>query len=567
MGRPGRRTQNIRLLSVGLAMLVGWSVVGYRLYTIQGSRAAAYAERGIDQRLHTEELAAARGTIFDRHGRELAVTVDAITVYANPHEITQPYVTAQLLGPMVGEDVDDLAERLAADSSFVYVRRQLERRQADRVRAADFPGIHFTEEPARVYPAGDLAAHVIGLVQVDNNRGLEGLERQYDEALTGVPGRLLVERDPDGRSIPQGEYRVVPARPGSDLVTTIDAEIQYAVQQTLAALVDQYQALGGTAVVLDPTTGQVLAMANVPTFDPNDRRATDPASFRNRAVTDLYEPGSTQKLITVAAALDAGAVTTGEVFDVPEGLTIDDKEYEDVGEHPPALTVADIVAYSSNIGTILIQRELGNDSFHEYLGRFGLGRQTAVDFPGEAEGVLPALEQWCAYTCGPSTAIGYNVSVTVLQMAAAFGAIANDGVWISPHLVMEVVDERGSRRPTQPVRRTVVTEQTAAQMRELLAGVVEKGTGYRAAVTGYRAGGKTGTTTKFHPDLIYDHDQVVASFIGMAPIEDPRLVVAVTVDSPNGGQFGGEVAAPAFAEIMEAALHQLGVPPETGGAS
>ncbi len=561
MSRRERRA-DLRLLSVGLAFVLGWGAVGYRLYQVQGPQAADYAARGIDQRLRHEELAADRGTIFDRNGRPLAVTVDAITVYANPRQVVDPVMQAKLLGPMTGVPAADLAEKLSADTGFVYVKRQLERRDAQRIADLDYPGIYFLDEPSRVYPSGDLAAHVLGFVQVDDNRGLEGLELLYDEELAGTPGRLLVERDPEGRGIPQGEYDVQAAMPGSDIVTTIDAEIQYAAEQALGTAVEETGAAGGSAVVMDPETGELLAIANVPTFDPNQRGGADPEAFRNRAITDLFEPGSTQKLITIAAALDAGVVHPGTRFSIPGELVIDDKTYTDVGQHPPELTVAEIVSYSSNIGTILVEQELGDERFHDYLERFGLGTATGVDFPGEAEGVLRPADEWCTTTCGASTAIGYRVSVTALQMAAAYGAIANDGVWVRPHVVKEIVDGSGSRRPATPLKQPVVSAETADVMRSMLGAVIESGTGGRAAVEGYRAGGKTGTTKRYDPVLIYEHGDVVASFIGMAPIDDPELVVAVIIDTPADGQFGGVVAAPVFAEIMKAALHQLGVPPD-----
>ena len=552
----------MRLLSVGVVIAMAWVGVGFRLYRIQGPGAEAYAERGIEQRLRREVTAAARGTIFDRTGAELAVTVDAVTVYANPREIDDPVTVAGLLAPLVDGDADAIAERLSQDTPFVYVARQLERHQADRVRASALPGVYFTKEPKRVYPAGSLASHVLGFVQVDDNSGLEGVEYQYDDVLTGTPGEVLVERDPYGHGIPQGEYAALPAEPGGDLVLTIHREIQYSVQQALAAVVAETDAAGASALVIAVETGEVLAMANVPDFDPNDRNAADLAAFRNRVVTDVYEPGSTQKLITIAAALEEGTVRPADVFSVPRRLVVADPEgdkvYEDVGNHPPDLTVSDIVAYSSNVGTILVEQRLGDELFRRYLARFGLGRPTEIDFPGEVGGLLRPITEWCPTTCGPSTAIGYGVSVTALQMAAAFAAIGNDGVWIQPHLVREIVDGAGSVQPVEPLTRAVVSPATAAQMRAMLAGVIEKGTGSRAAVDGYRVGGKTGTTQKIGADGTYG-DDVVASFIGMAPIDDPKLVVAVMIDAPATRQYGGEIAAPVFAEIMQAALHRLGV--------
>ncbi len=562
MRRPRRRTDGLRLVSVAVVLTLAWIGTGYRLYDLQANQADGFAERGFDQRLRSEELAADRGSIFDRDGGVLAMTVDAVTVYANPREIDDPETVAAFLAPLVGVEAATLADRLGRDTSFAYMARQLERRHADRVRMAQLPGVYFIPEPKRVYPSAGLAGQVVGLVRVDDNRGLEGVELQYDDVLTGTPGSLLVERDPQGNHIPQGEYAVVPAEPGSDLVLTIDREIQYVVEQRLLAAVEAADAEGGSAVVLDPETGEILAMANVPAFDPNRRDRVDADELRNRAVTDVYEPGSTQKLVTIAAAVDAGIVVPADVFTVPAELVIDDKRYTDVSKHPDRLTVADIVAYSSNIGTILIQEEAGNEILHRYLQAFGVGVATGVDFPGEAPGVLRPVEEWCKTTCGASTAIGYRVSVTALQMAAAYGVIANDGVWVQPHLVREIVDGRGTRSPVEPLARPVVSRQTAGLMRDMLEGVVEKGTGKLAAVPGYRVGGKTGTTEKYVIELGGYGDDVVASFIGMAPIADPKLVVAVIIDAPAGGEFGGVLAAPVFADIMEAALHQMGVPPD-----
>ncbi len=557
--RPRRRA-NVRVLGIGLVLVLAWGGVGYRLFDIQVADAAAYAARGEDQRLRRETLAAARGTIFDRDHHELAVTIDAVTVFADPREVTDPDFFASQLAPLTGEAYDVLVDRLSRDAAFVYVARQLDRRQAQLVQELGLQGIHFTEEPKRYYPAGDLAAQVVGFVGGDEGAGLEGVELQYDAILAGTPGELLVERDLRGRVIPQGRYAVTPPKPGADLVLTLDREIQFALQSALDTVVRSVEAEAATAVVVHVPTGEILAMGSAPTFDPNDLSRVDADAIRNRAVTDTFEPGSTQKLITVAAALEEGVFRPGDVLDVPETITIHDKEYEDVGKHPPQLTIADIVTYSSNVGTILIQQELGNAMLHEYLSRFGFGQATGLDYPGEAAGVLRDPRDWCETTCGANTAIGYRVSVTALQIAAAYAAVANDGVWIQPHLVREIIDVDGSRRGAEPVVRPVLSTKTAAQLRVMLEGVVDRGTGTNAAVPGYRIGGKTGTTKKYDPELFYEHEDVVASFIGMGPISDPEVVVAVMIDTPAGGEFGGEVAAPVFAEIMAVALHQLGIP-------
>lgn len=557
-----RRTSSGRLITVGVVLVMAWTLVGYRLTVVQGARAQDFAQRGLDQRLQSETLAADRGTVFDRDGRELAVTVDGVTVYANPSEIADPEGVASRLASIVGRNPTDLAQDLSQDIGFVYVARQLDTAVADEIRAAGLTGIYLLPEPRRVYPSGPLTAHVVGFVQADDNSGLEGIELQYDELLSGVPGQLLVERDPYGRVIPQGAYEVQPAEPGSDLVLTIQTEIQYAAMQALEAALERTGARSGSVVVVDPNTGEILAMVNLPTFDPNDRRFTDPEVLRNRAVTDVFEPGSTQKLITVAGALESGHVGPTSWLTIPHAIEIQDTVFEDITEHPDDLTVTEIVAYSSNLGTILLADMLGRQSLYTYMHAFGQGRASGIDFPGEASGVLRSPEEWCLTTCLAGTAIGYHVAVTPLQMAMVYAAVANDGIWVQPHLVREIVDGMGVSAPVVPLERRVISETTAVQMRSMLAAVVEGGTGSAAVVDGYRVGGKTGTTEKYViEEQSYSSEDVVASFIGMAPIDDPRVVIAVVLDAPQRDASGGKAAAPVFAEVMRAALHQLGVSP------
>ncbi len=560
--RP-RRGINVRLVSVGVALVMAWMGVGYRLVVVQGSRADEYAAKGLDQRLDREVLAADRGTIFDRDGRELAVTVDATTVYANPQKIDDPETVARLLAPLVGRSPESVLDDLTQDVGFVYIARQLEREDADRVREAQLPGIDFLTEPKRVYPTGRLSAHVIGFARPDDNRGLEGIEYQYDAELAGTPGELLVERDPYGRTIPQGLYSVVPAEPGSDLVLTVQTEIQYAALAALEAAIERTGARAGSIVVVAPETGEILAMVNLPTYDPNDRAGVVPRVMRNRAVTDTFEPGSTQKLVTVSAALEAELVDPITTFEIPEEIAIQDTVFRDFTLHPEQLTVTEIVAHSSNLGTILVGELLGNRLMHQYMFAFGQGRPSGVDFPGEVGGVLRPPEEWCVTTCLAGTSIGYHVAVTPLQMAMVYATVANDGVWVEPHLVRQVVDGRGVVEDVQPLERRVVSVTTARQVRLMLEAVVERGTGSAAFVSGYRVGGKTGTTEKYiAAEGAYSEEQVVASFIGMAPIDDPKVVVAVVLDSPVEDASGGSGAAPAFAEVTLAALHQLGEPPD-----
>ncbi len=436
----------------------------------------------------------------------------------------------------------------------------------------DIAGFELRDEDKRVYTAGPLAAQVIGFVRNDDGVGLEGAEYQFDDVLSGTPGVQIVERDPYGNPIPTGEFLIQPAVRGSDLVLTIDRGIQFEAERYLADTIELTDAVGGTVVAIDPATGEILAMATYPGFDPNDRSSYDVELFRNRAVSDVYEPGSTLKVVTVAAALEEDIVDPDQVLRLPARLAIHDKTYTDEGRRKKTrMTVTEIVEQSSNIGTILIQGAVGNKRHHAYLQAFGLGAPASGEFPGEAAGSLRPAHEWCDTTCGPATAIGYRVGVTPLQMASVFAAIANDGVWVEPHIVKEIIHSDGTSETYEPVVRPVLSKETAALMRDMLQGVVDNGTGSLAAVEGYTVGGKTGTTEKFIPDVGYSKDARIASFIGMAPIESPEIVIAVVLDSPSGEladgtelKFGGVSAAPLFARIASAALHQLGVEPDAG---
>ncbi len=561
----------MRLILLGFLFLGAWAVIGFRLFQVQVVRAEEYATQARAQRITTRELAPDRGTIFDRESRELAVSIDATSVYANPQQVTDPYVTATLIGGLLGLDVNELKNDLEGDGSFVFVARQLEWDLAQQVRDLELPGIHFVSEPKRVYPAGSLAAHVVGFVDIDSV-GIEGLEAEYNDLLTGKSGKLLVERDVAGRVIPQGEYDLEPAEPGTDLITSIDREIQFIAESACADALETTGSQRCTIVVLDPDTFEIRALVVAPTFDPANRASADPSLYSNAAVRSQYEPGSTQKIVTVAGALEEKAVGPTSEFLVSDHIELVDGAcksdtdeitgcFRDVNRHPDTvMTVRECVTVSSNVCTIMIGQKLGEDLLAKYLSDFGYGQPTGIDFPGELPGRVK-LDAGCT-TCPASAAIGYSVSVTPLQMAAVYATVANDGVWMSPRLVTAIVDGQGRRREIEPAERRVISESTARTLRILLRDVVEEGTGTRAAVDGYSVGGKTGTTRRFVEGQGYT-DQVIASFIGMAPIDDPELVVAVVLDAPAPEYAaGGLAAAPVFAEVIEGALQQMGVGPD-----
>ena len=572
-----------RMALIAFVVVAAWLGMGYRLFEIQVVRAEELAEEGLSQRLVTRPLAPQRGKIYDRNGNLLAMTVESKSIFAVPDQVTEPLWVAQQIGGLLGVDSEELYERLISDRDFVYIKRQVDGVLAEQVLAEEMPGVFAHPEPSRIYPAGPVASHVTGFVNIDGD-GQEGLELVYDDELRGVPGHAEYERDIAGRVIPQGYTNIVPAVPGNDLTTTIDLPLQYQAQESCVDAVERTGAKSCWAVVLEVETGEILAMVGAPVFDPETRQtiakcdsAEDPAAcrmFTNFVVRGIYEPGSTQKMITFAAALEEGVVDVGTLIpnvddelEVLEGAcdSTDDESwgcYEDFDEHEATdMTVADIFTRSSNVGTIKVAEKLGQPQLIEYIEKFGFGEKTGVDYTVEAPGIL-RFDAGCQ-TCLPSAAIGYSVAVTPLQMAAAYAAVGNEGVWTTPHIVRTQVDAEGEAEVAGIETRRVVSPGTALLMRELLASVVEKGTGTAGAVDGYRVGGKTGTANKLNEDGTSYTDETRASFVGLAPINDPKVVVAVVVDSPDHDfRTGGLSAAPVFSEIMEQALHRLGVSPD-----
>jgi cell division protein FtsI/penicillin-binding protein 2 len=546
--------------------------MAYRLYQVQVVQAASLAEQGIDQRLTERKLLPQRGNIFDRNGDPLAMTVEARSIYANPQELTEPVFVAQQIGGLVGRDPNEILTELQGDGTFVYLKRQVELDLAEQILALGLPGVYAHDEAKRVYPTGSVASHVVGFVNIDGV-GSEGIEYQFEQQLRGVPGVVTFERAPDGVPIPWAPSESTPAVPGDDLITTIDLPVQYAAEQACADTMAMTAAAGCWIVALEVETGAVLAIAGAPQFDPAIRQSTDGSMYTNFAVRGMYEPGSTQKLITFAAALEEDVVAPDTVIGAvadrielrPGACESNTDEvfgcYSDFEPHDTAdMAVIDVFRQSSNVGTIKIAQMMTTEQIGRYLELFGYGAPTGLDYPGEATGLIN-LDPSCT-TCPLSAAIGYGVAVTPLQIASAYAAIGNDGVWVQPHIVASSHDLDGSSEEFLPQTRRVVSDRTAYLMRELLSQVVEAGTGISAQVPGYRVGGKTGTADKLGEDGRYT-DITMASFVGLAPIQDPQVVVAVVVDSPiYEFRTGGQAAAPAFAAVMEQALHRLGVTPD-----
>lgn len=575
-GRPasrpiGRPVTRRRLWIVLAGVTVVFGVVVARLAELQVLSPDRYVATGEQQRFRSQELAADRGSIVDRNGEELALSMAQTTIYTDPREVEDAAAVASALAPILGRDEGALRDELEGsgpDDGFGYLARQVPDDVADEVRAyldaEDVEGVHLTEEPKRFHPAGDLGRTLLGEVDIDGN-GLGGIEAAFAEELTGTPGELVLETSIDGKTIPVGAQREQPAVPGDDVVLTIDRSLQYEVERILADQVEATGAEGGTAVVTDPTTGEILAMASVAP----DRRGEVVPIGDNRAVTAVYEPGSVMKLVTVAGALEAGVVEPDTTFTVPDAITIADKTFTEHDPHGTVQwTVDDILAHSSNVGTIKIGKALGREGIEDSFRRFGFGERTALGFPNEQDGYLPPVADWWSTSIG-TIPIGHGVSATPLQVLMAYNVIANRGTYVPPRLVRGTVDAEGERHLRPPAEgRRVVSERTADEVNLMLRDVVASGTGTEASVRGYTPGGKTGTARKVQPSGGYLNEngvtEYVSSFVGFVPAEDPVFSVIVVIDEPDagkGGYTGGMVAAPAFARIAEFALRSGEVPP------
>lgn len=558
-----RKRGTILLIATGLIL----TVFAGRLVELQAVRGETLASEALGQRMRVLELPAQRGAILDNAGEPLAVTVEARNLTADQTMVTDPAGEAEQLATILGVDADILATRLTGDRRFVYLAKELTPETWDRIADLRLPGIFSEETSRRVYPAGDLGANIVGFVGAEGT-GLGGLEYAYEDTLTGTPGEMRYERGPSGGAIPTGAQSRTEAQPGTTVKLTIDRDIQFVAQEAIARQVRKSRADSGTVVVMDPKTGDILAMATAPTFDPNDPGSADSKDLGNRALTEVFEPGSTAKLMTLAAVVNEGKATPYSWFKIPPVLM---RGGEDFNDHTPHgtlnLTLAGVMAKSSNIGTILAAERIGGRKLSKYLKKFGMGEKAGLGFPGEASGYVPPYDDWSP-TSMPTIAFGQGFSVNAVQAANVFATIANDGVRLQPRLVDELVAADGTVQTPEvadPVR--VVSPEAASQVRAMLESVVGPGgTAPNAAIPGYRVGGKTGTAQAFNADCGC-YRGVVASFIGMAPVDAPELVVAVSINNPRVGRYGGQLGGPVFKRVMTYALQARQIPPTGAKAS
>lgn len=556
VGRPERRSLALKAV-LGILLL---AVVG-KLIDVQVLDRNTYVAVGEGQRLRTVALDASRGRILDREGHDLALSVSRPSVFADPSQIDDPSGTAQALAPVLDVNPVDLTDKLSRDTQFVYLRGRIDDEVASAIVDLELDGIHLFEEPARFTPSESLARSIIGKV-ADDQTGSTGIELLYDDVLTGTPGELRYERARDGGTIAAaGQTRVAPIA-GDDVVLTLDRSLQYEAERVLTQQVDEVGAKGGTAVISDPSTGEILALANI-TRNTDDEIITAGA---NRAVIDVFEPGSVNKVITMAAVLEEGLVGPDTELTVPWRLPVSDHVFSDYSPHETMpMTVTQILAQSSNIGTIMLGQQLGKEKIDRYLRDFGFGASTALGFPNESRGLLLPTENWSGTSIG-SIPLGQGISVTAVQMLSAYNVIANDGTYVPPRLVAATVDASGVRTPiASSGERRVVSPETARQVREMLVEVVNNGTGKQGQVEGYSVGGKTGTARKPQANGTYrdaaGNYQYVAAFAGMVPAEDPQLSLLVVIDEPSATIYGGTAAAPVFADLARFALSRFRIPP------
>jgi cell division protein FtsI (penicillin-binding protein 3) len=558
------RGVTIRIRLLGLAFIVAFALVGWRAFSLQVLQKRDWVERAERQHQKTIPLTAQRGTIFDRTGEALAISMEVDSIYAEPRKLDNRDHAARLLAPILDIPLATLKAKLAGDKGFVWLKRQVPPAVSQRIHNLKLEAVGTIKEHQRFYPNSTIGAQVIGFTGLDP-KGLAGIEAAYDKTLLGRGGYLVMERDALGRGISSGAPIVEGATRGHDLHLTIDENLQYIAERELAAGVREYNAKAGAVIVLEPASGRILAMANQPDYNPNAFAHHKPQEWRNRAISDTFEPGSTMKVFTMASALNEGVVTPSQLINCEGGAwKTGGRVIHDSHPHG-VLTAEEVLKVSSNIGSAKIGRMLGKQNLHTYLRDFGFGQKSGLDLPGEENGILRDQSRWFEIDLA-TISFGQGVSVTPLQLAAATAAIANGGNLMEPYLVEKETDSEGQLvRERQPkMVRQVVKPEVAARVAQMMETVTaeEGGTGGKARVPGFRVAGKTGTAQKVDPVTRgYSADKRIASFVGFVPAEAPRLVVLVMIDEPRGQVYGGLVAAPVFARISTQALQYLKVMP------
>ncbi len=518
-----------------------------------------FERRAQHQQQRSFDLSPKRGVIYDRAGRELAMSIQVDSAFVVPSEAPDLPNTISLITRITKDDPRVVLADCRAHKTFCWVARKADAEVVDRIRALNLQGVHFQKEPKRFYPKRELAAQILGYVGTDD-QGLSGLERQFNEQLQGKPGKLMISVDARRQWFASVEKE---PESGNSLVLTVDQNIQYIAERELERGMEETQAIAGTVIVENPHTGEILALTNRPTFNPNIRKEIKNEALKDRAVSDVYEPGSTFKMVTISAGLEEKVTRPDEMFDCQMGsIVINGMRIRDSRPHG-MLSVADIIAESSDVGAIKVALRLGDERFYKYIRAFGFGQQTGIELPGETRGLTKPVERWSKVSIG-AISMGQEIGISPLQLASLISTIANDGVHVPPRIVAGTMAPQNTPQTIafQPAEGTrVISSLTAAQMRQMLQGVVLHGTGRKAILEGYSSAGKTGTAQKLDPATgAYSKTKYVASFAGFAPINDPQIAVVVILDSAVGLHQGGQVSAPVFQRIMQQVLEYLHVP-------
>jgi len=556
-----------RMKIVFCLLLVLFAALITHLFSIQVLQGNAFQVKAKKQRLRTIPIEPKRGIIYARDGQELTSNVSLNSVFAMPYQIKNPHYVAEQLSKILNLDEKKVYSQLVKPKFFVWIKRKVKDAKVKQIKSLNLEGISFTSESKRFYPQGMLLSHTLGFAGIDC-QGLAGLERSYEKILAGKPGEVTAERDVAGLVIPAGDYQYRPPSDGDNLILTIDSSIQYIVEREIEKVYQEYRAKGAVVIVMDPYRGEILALASRPAFDPNNFAQFPPSSWRNSALSQVYEPGSTFKVFLAAATLEEKAIKLSDKFYCGGSCqvahwTIHDIEGEEKGHG--WLTLKDILKFSCNVGAVRVGLHLGKKEFCKYIADFGFGEKTGMDLPGEERGLF-FPQRWSRVTLATAS-FGQGIGVTPLQMIGGLSAIANGGYLMRPYLVKEIRDSEGKIiKDFSPYKvRRVISKETAEKLTEMLEVVMREGTGKNANLKGYRVAGKTGTAQKVGPGG-YLEDKHVSSFFGFVPSSSPRLAVLVVVDEPKGAYYGAVVAGPVFKKIAEEALCYLGVAPSEEGS-
>lgn len=545
-----------RQLSIFLFFLLSFAVLLSRLFYIQALRHNFYYKIANEQHIVSTEVPARRGTIFDRNMQVLAVNLNTDSVFVNARLIKDKAVTSKTLSQILGLNESFVYERLSRDKGFVWIKRKLSPDESAKIKQLKILGVEVIGESKRFYPDSALACHVIGSIDIDNN-GLEGIELKYNKYLKGESGWLISTQDAKRKLLESYQDEFIPAKNGLNLVLTIDEVIQSIAERELYKAYKKHNAKAASIVVMDPRTGAILALANLPNFDLNNVNKREMEAIRNRAINDFFEPGSIFKVVTASGLLEEKAVTLNDTFFCEYGeWKHGAKTLHDV--HPyGTLTFKEIIEKSSNIGTIKAASRLGPDKMYKYIQAFGFLDRTGIDLPGEVVGINRPVEKWSGLSMY-AIPMGQEVTVTSMQLACAIAVIANNGFYVKPRIVKEIVDEKGRvvKAFLPVIARKVISPQAAVYMRYILNGAVENGTGKKARIEDYKVGGKTGTAQKIEAGT-YSHSKFIASFIGFAPYDMPMLAVAISVDEPHPVYYGGDVSAPVFKAVVDESLKYI----------